>query len=411
MTEDLAAHLSGESADSGPPCFWSYAREDDTRIGGKLTEVTEDIQHFYEFETGKSLPMFKDVETITWGQQWEQRVLHGLQNVMFLIPAVTPSFLRSQSCRNEILKFEAVCRARGVQNLILPIVFSGRHLLRIDSDDEVAQLLAKTQYVPFDEVWFTDRSGSLWMQTVHNMVLSLIATESAAEDQLSSALIRQATADLTSGGLDGAAYQQHEIRGPIDITLFDDGSEDGDPQLAELASTFEDNVERAVALLTDTFGKLGVVAEKIKTWGDERPNIGNARAANQYFFRIARDLDEPARTFYRTAAEAYNATLEADTTMRQIRQLAGELNEADVQDDFNATMAAAFADTSPLIEVVTGVNSVVPVIADAERYSALLKRALKPVRTGMQVLRDAVDILLAWAPAIGQPDRAGEAAP
>lgn len=140
----------------------------------------------------------------------------------------------------------------------------------------MAQLIAKTHYVPFDEVWFTERSGNLWMQTVRNMVLSLIAIESAAEDQLSSALVRQATEGLALGSLNGVDYQQSESRAPIDITRFDDETEDDDPQLAELASTFENNLERAVGLLTETFKKFEIVAGKIKTCGVTTGQISGA---------------------------------------------------------------------------------------------------------------------------------------
>ena len=398
MSEDRAAHLDDETTEAGPPCFWSYAREDDARIGGKLSEVSEDLSHFYKFETGKTLSIFRDVESIAWGQPWEDRISHGLQNVMFLIPAVTPNFLNSEACRAEVRQFDAVCRARGVQNLILPIVFSGRHLIRKDSDDEIAQLLAKAQCTFFDEVWFTARTGEPWMRAVREMVLQLIGIEGAAEEQLSEALIRQVTESgaATMSPERVITTDQTPARLPIDLTCLDDDEDDDELQLAELAEALETKVVRSTGLLTTAFDTFQTVSELIKTWGDGQPAMSNPKAANQHFFRIASELSEPGKVFYRAAAEAYNATLESDTVIRQIQQLGGEMSDPTLRDNFNASITAGLGDITVLTQVVDGVDDLLPQMADVERYSALLKKSLKPVRNGMRTLRDTTEIILSW---------------
>src|SRR5262249_52343876 len=118
---------------------------------------------------------------------------------------------------------------------------------------------------------------------------------------------------------------------------------------------------------------------------------------------MARELEEPARDFYRSAAASYNATLEADMVIRQVKQLVGGMTTTGFEAAFNNSMEAAFADvSSTLVDVISGIDTVVPMIADAERYSALLKRALKPVRAGMQAVRDTVGVMLAWRPEVGR---------
>ncbi|WP_297650318.1 TIR domain-containing protein [Pseudonocardia sp.] len=257
-------------------------------MGGKIAHVSEDLANFYIVETGNPLPIFRDVDDISWGQRWEERVQHGLQNVMFLILAVTPNFLKSAACRSEVTKFQAVCRARGVDNLILPIVFSGKHLIRPDSPDEIAQLIANTQYIPFDEVWFTERTGELWMRTVRRMVMSIIEIESSAEEQLTHALASEATEGVSIDvklARDSAARRQ-----PIDIDGLDEAYEDDDPQIAEVMESLETELTDLGPLIVRASNTFEEVGAKIGSWSEQRPSTGNAKAINQYFFRVAKEL-------------------------------------------------------------------------------------------------------------------------
>jgi hypothetical protein len=411
VSENLVAYLSGESADSGPACFWSYARDDDARIGGKLGEVSQDLANFYEFETGKPLPIFRDVDSIAWGQRWEGRVAHGLQNVMFLIPAVTPNFLKSEACRSEISRFEAVCRARGVDGLILPIVFSGRHLLVEDSADEVAQIIARTQYVPFDEVWFTSRTGELWQQTIRKMVLSLVDIETRAEEQLSRALTREAMNESAESPRDGAPTGGSR-RAPINVDELDTDDPDDDPQIAEIIAKLEEDIERLTPLIHEALAHFGEAASAIQRWGDANVRPKNAKAANQYFFQVAKEIDGPGKEFQRASAEAYNIALDIDTNIQRMRQITGEMAEDTAREAFDSAMATGFGgDMSGIRDTVSQIEGLLPVIADAERYSSLLKKSLRPVRGGMQIMRDIGNMMLEWGgsagSASGQDDEGG----
>lgn len=83
-----------------PAAFMSYAHIDDEY--GHLTEFRKRLSHEVQVQTGEEFPIFQDRNDIQWGQTWEACVEEALYEVTFLIPIITPSFLNSQPCRDEL---------------------------------------------------------------------------------------------------------------------------------------------------------------------------------------------------------------------------------------------------------------------------------------------------------------------
>jgi hypothetical protein len=65
--------------------------------------------------------IFQDVNGIEFGARWPKRQDEALAAARFLIPVLSPRFLRSEPCRDELRKFLAHERAAGRDDLILPI--------------------------------------------------------------------------------------------------------------------------------------------------------------------------------------------------------------------------------------------------------------------------------------------------
>jgi MinD-like ATPase involved in chromosome partitioning or flagellar assembly len=110
------------AAPKKPLVFLSYSRRDDQQTGGKITQLREALELAASSVVGEDFVIFQDVDGIEWGQRWQGRLDEALKESQFLIPIITPSYLRSESCRNELEKFLSLER-EGQRRSILPVYF------------------------------------------------------------------------------------------------------------------------------------------------------------------------------------------------------------------------------------------------------------------------------------------------
>ena len=107
-----------------PIAFLSYAHFDDDHDGGIVTRLFhERLSKEVQAQTGHPFPIFLDNTSIQWGQRWEERIDGGLDGAVFLIAIVTPSYFRSDYCREEYDKFLEQEQKLGRNDLILPVYY------------------------------------------------------------------------------------------------------------------------------------------------------------------------------------------------------------------------------------------------------------------------------------------------
>jgi hypothetical protein len=86
-----------------PIGFWSYARQDDEERLGRLRLVLQrQLQQKYGRE---EIKIFQDVAAIPPGADWERKLREAVSSSTFFIPIVTPNFLESPWCNQELLIF------------------------------------------------------------------------------------------------------------------------------------------------------------------------------------------------------------------------------------------------------------------------------------------------------------------
>lgn len=139
--------------DLSPVAFMSYTHLDDK--SGQITTLRERLSDEVRVQTGEDFRIFQDVEGIKLGQNWRRRIEGSLDEVTFLIPILTPSFFKSDWCRNEVLHFHRRETALGRDDLILPIYFVSTPYVddpaRRDAD-EVAGIIAAHQYADWRQL-------------------------------------------------------------------------------------------------------------------------------------------------------------------------------------------------------------------------------------------------------------------
>jgi hypothetical protein len=106
-----------------PMAFLSYAHLDDAGALKESSMFHDRLQSELRIQTGQPVHIFFDKKSIGWGKRWEGFINQSLENVSFLIPILTPAFFRSESCRNEYIKFSETEKKIGRRDLVLPIYY------------------------------------------------------------------------------------------------------------------------------------------------------------------------------------------------------------------------------------------------------------------------------------------------
>lgn len=129
-----------------PDAFMSYVRSDDEYVRGHVTELCQQLSQTIHAHTGKPFGIFqmKDIRVGAHPEAWIATVL---DTASFLIPIITPSFLRDEKCREHLRRFMQRETERGRNDLILPIYYLTcdelEDLARATHDELVQELVAR----------------------------------------------------------------------------------------------------------------------------------------------------------------------------------------------------------------------------------------------------------------------------
>lgn len=129
--------------------FVSYAHADEVFVEGAIGRLALRLELALRAYTGRSdLSVFFDRKTIEWGDAWRARIAKGLAESAILIAMVTPTFLESDECRNEIAEFIAL---RERARWLLPIHYIDVADLET-RDDPVSMAIRERQYEDWREL-------------------------------------------------------------------------------------------------------------------------------------------------------------------------------------------------------------------------------------------------------------------
>lgn len=105
----------------------SYRHEDNDYLDGAIVRLSDDIAREYRFQSGSAgLEIFVDTRSISWGEEWQSALNSAVDATTFIMPAVTPGYLSSQACREELQRF--VSRGEELVNgHILSLIWQDYH--------------------------------------------------------------------------------------------------------------------------------------------------------------------------------------------------------------------------------------------------------------------------------------------
>jgi hypothetical protein len=148
------------SENLSPIGFWSYARQDDEeKLSGLRSILQRQLQQKYGREPIK---IFQDVAAIPPGADWNQKISEALNSSTFLIPIITPNFLESEWCNQEVFIFLERERAIARQ---FPELARAKRIFPIDYIDisdvetfnpQLLPELRKRQWTRFRDLRYKD---------------------------------------------------------------------------------------------------------------------------------------------------------------------------------------------------------------------------------------------------------------
>jgi len=121
-----------------PLAFLSYTRKDDEFFGHYITAFRKALENAVHVVSGdESFRVFQDVEGIVIGEKWQKKLAETINQSSVFVPMLSPLFLNSGPCRDELGRFLEHERALGRDDLILPLYFVESP--RLEKDDERAK--------------------------------------------------------------------------------------------------------------------------------------------------------------------------------------------------------------------------------------------------------------------------------
>jgi CheY-like chemotaxis protein len=261
--------------------FLSYTRKDDAFFSNYISNFRESLEIGVHVATGNdSFRIFQDVDGIVIGEQWEKKIAEVIDASCLFIPILSPLFLNSTPCRDEVELFIHHERKLGRDDLILPVYLISAPKLEKPEEtkkDPIAREIARRQR--FD--WREKSKLSLHEPSAREAILDLARQIGDAIDRIEAP--SNASPGSRGAGVDG-------IDTPRSAKLRSHGVRHGPSPEAN-----EAHREKLGARAVADMGR-DEPSERTILWVDDVPsnNIWERRALESYGMRfvLARTTDE-----------------------------------------------------------------------------------------------------------------------
>jgi TIR domain len=366
--------------------FWSYVQLDNAADGGRVLSLARRLRDEYRLQTADEIEIFVDRESLTWGTEWAQRINEAIAGTTFFIPIITPSYFRSQACRNELLKFALEAKRLGLEQLLMPVYWVTVAELEDDpegSTDEAISLVARYQWEDLREARLEDEDSSAFRKAVARLARELASR--AAE--VTAPLANSAVQIPNEGDLEAKAGLIHE--------------EDTEPGFLDVAAAGEDASLELNGILQRLAAEIEVVAQLTH---DATQQVNDANERNlgmrdrlAIAESLASRLLDPAEKIERLGHRYIVVLSTMDAAIHAFLDAAGALEgteEAAVsRDEFLKTIQfiARSAD-----EAVNQVQAMVEAMKESAKISRSLRVPLQRIRTGLQGMLDGQALIDEW---------------
>lgn len=347
--------------------FLSYSRTDDQSFG-MVRPFKDLLRTLVHAKSGRKISTFLDQDDIKWGDIWKQRLDAEILRSTVFIPFLSSNYLESSMCRLEYNKFQAAATARGVPELILPVLLIEAPLVFNDSSsDDLVRAAVERQYEVIEDAVLSERGSSQWKRTMARLADRFTVAYQAAESALANV-----NPDDTIASPPGESDDDHD-----------------EPGLTELFELFEDDLKHMTSL-TEEIGAAIVALGEATGSIAPLPKNPNTSDIQKWSFRAAEALAEPSQILSDRGEELLTTTQRLDNTVAGFRRIVAEVP------DYEKPFTEMLSGLSGLDEVQTQLQDLLTSIKPAESISVPLRRAIRPASRGLTRVTDAISIIHTW---------------
>lgn len=149
--------------------FISYNHKDqNSSIGGDIRQFADDVVDALDGLYGRTVSIFLDENDLKWGDDLWARLDQELQTSTFLMPFITPRYLKSDACRQEFTTFSEAAQRYGSEQLLLPLIWIKPPVFDSDTTDPIVKRVQSTFYLDVTEARRADRSSSTYGNLVES---------------------------------------------------------------------------------------------------------------------------------------------------------------------------------------------------------------------------------------------------
>lgn len=224
MSNEVTSENVTDNEASG---FLSYARSDDENENGRISELRERLSAEVQMQTGKVFPIFQDREDISTGRRWWSSIEESIVSTRLLIAIITPSFLRSETCRREVRLFANREQVLNCDELIVPILYVQTPQL-YDLDDDIAGDLIQRNYFDWVDLRFEDSDTNTYRKGIASLAGQIIAA-------IEQSTVGSSSVVTIGESQDGVAAPDDDADGFIEALA---GAEEALPQFVESIESF-----------------------------------------------------------------------------------------------------------------------------------------------------------------------------
>ncbi|MEV4738073.1 MULTISPECIES: DUF4143 domain-containing protein [unclassified Microbacterium] len=272
--------------------FVSYVHADNDAQKGRIIKFARDLAETYSFLYGRDLQIFIDRDDIGWGDDWRKRLGNEIASTAFLLANVTPRYLRSQACRQEVLDFASAARAAGEPRLLLPLLWVDIDATDVvPKDDPVRQRLLDTQWIDVKAVRALQPDSIEYEQLVERVAIRLRSTLEARN---------------APGKMSEPAAEEPDL---IDLVTSMNGH--------------REQLDEAVRAFTSSFDEIGSAFR-----AEPLPQTADMHAASTVFARIGQRLEEPSASLIAATEELGEAWQRVDSDISEFVRLASAFPRA-----------------------------------------------------------------------------------
>lgn len=371
--------------------FLSYAHESDSFLD--LAEpLHRDLVTVIKLRSNRDIEIFRDRADILWGDRWKATIDNGLTNASVLFVIATTHYLDSKNCRDEFVDFLNAAKSSSLtkaRRLILPIVPIGAPtVFAKTSEDEIAAEIAEIQYELIEEAVIAGVGSPEWKRALLRLADRFIEVVTAAEVE--------AAADAEFEAAEEEELAKAGTKTRSKSGAGDDAVEVEAPGFLDAVESVQSDFEELTGLSETMSRLMGEVIAPLNTVDLSRSK--SAKDMNAKLARLAKQMTPASTSIGETGRAMRDKVNNIDVSIRHLVRVAKSPEGAALAEPVLGFLTHAKKALHPATEVLDTMDGLLDSMAPAEAASSLMRRALKPMRTGIVAFNDSVRVIQKWGP-------------